>query len=505
VVTSPSLNRVRWLRVLMVVSVVALFPAFCFSPNTGGDPPPDTFPNYVTDSVDLTVMPSVVERVRVLTNRDYRRDKPPRSLAILIWLPFAVGLYGVFLLHATHDGIQVWYGVMTAGVAIGIACAVTALWRWPRVSLVLTVLAILMVVGLIFKYFPCSGISPDGRRLPRDYGIGFHMFTVALLAISGAAASATTHQLLTKYAGYAPATDRFKATADEFDRLMIVDAPAYVRDDAAWRMAQLPFVNAFSWHMTLFGFNRAVAVTFVLAIGSYIFVWAIVLHHHHRDRGWVCRQCSREYSAKESWCKRCNLIRAYSCRRIHRVLFAPIAYLAAGAAFAVIFYNDYAAAAAKQNVMATYADYLLANATRAKNLEDYFRTQGWSGSIEQEILQQARQRPGDRRALADSIDKARAQYWPSAVIAHETPRVRVSDAPPSPTFGTNEPPGVETEFAVDPIMSFHDMAYFSFVTFTTTGYGDVRPVSDGLRFWTIVENVMEILFVAMFLGVALGD
>lgn len=43
-----------------------------------------------------------------------------------------------------------------------------------------------------------------------------------------------------------------------------------------------------------------------------------------------------------------------------------------------------------------------------------------------------------------------------------------------------------------------DMLYFSFVSFTTTGYGDVRPVREEARFLVIIENILEIIFTAVF-------
>lgn len=43
-----------------------------------------------------------------------------------------------------------------------------------------------------------------------------------------------------------------------------------------------------------------------------------------------------------------------------------------------------------------------------------------------------------------------------------------------------------------------DMVYFSFVSFTTTGYGDIKAVSGPVRFCVIMENILEILFTAIF-------
>jgi hypothetical protein len=101
----------------------------------------------------------------------------------------------------------------------------------------------------------------------------------------------------------------------------------------------------------------------------------------------------------------------------------------------------------------------------------------------------AQERPdGDIRA---TLYAARARYWPSAVIAQELPRVIGSEAT------------AETQMMLDPQITFTDMLYFSFISFTTTGYGDIRPISDELRFWTVCENITEVLFTAMFFVVAM--
>ncbi|MGZ8823303.1 MAG: potassium channel family protein [Thermoanaerobaculia bacterium] len=48
-----------------------------------------------------------------------------------------------------------------------------------------------------------------------------------------------------------------------------------------------------------------------------------------------------------------------------------------------------------------------------------------------------------------------------------------------------------------------DMIYFSFVSFTTTGYGDIKAVSGPVRFCVIMENILEILFAAIFFTAAM--
>ena len=489
----------RWL--LLAFSAAAFLPVFFFSPQRGESPPPFAFPQYVTDKVDPNVIPNAIDRVRILIHRDYRSDRSLWYLGFLVWLPLGVGLFSALLFELTHHEIQRYYSLEVAAAAIAAAITVAMLWKWQYLALAM-VAASAVAVGLRVRH--CF----RNRSVPLPFGWSrggrCHLFVAAVLAVSGAVLSTSTHLLLTRYDGYAPSTDRFTELAADFDEFMEVDAPPYVRDDAAWRIAQLPSISAVGWRMTLFGLNKAAAIVFVVMALAYALVWAIVIHHHHRKRNWICEQCSTSNLAE---CSRCECLqpRGLSTLRAIRLAFSAAVYLATGVGFAVIFYNEYASAAAKQNVMAAYADYLTADGKRVQVLEAYFRKYRWSQSIEQEILSVTRHRPADAIALAGSIAKARARFWPSAVIAHETPRVREIDSPSPRHDIAQAPPRVETEFAVDPIMSFHDMAYFSFVTFTTTGYGDVRPVSDDLRFWTIIENITEILFVAFLIGTAVVD
>jgi hypothetical protein len=43
-----------------------------------------------------------------------------------------------------------------------------------------------------------------------------------------------------------------------------------------------------------------------------------------------------------------------------------------------------------------------------------------------------------------------------------------------------------------------DTMYFSFATFTTTGFGDIRPVSGPVRLLCTIENILELLFTSLF-------
>lgn len=55
-------------------------------------------------------------------------------------------------------------------------------------------------------------------------------------------------------------------------------------------------------------------------------------------------------------------------------------------------------------------------------------------------------------------------------------------------------------FDPDGITSAMDFVYFSFVTLTTLGYGDIVPVGDKARAAAMFEAIAGLLFIAVFIG-----
>lgn len=486
---------VRRLLVAFSLSLFALTPVLLFNPGRADHPPPYSFPSFAEDDVDLKIVPSVAERVYILVRRNFKVTGSSPYVAPLIWLPLAVAIFTIAVFREIHRNVRIRRDLIIFAAA-GLAGLVGLFWSWEWLPLLL--LAVAFPVLWLITRSASEAVPSDGKERKPDLGVRAHLLTITSLVLCAAVLSSSTHVMLVKYVGYAPSTDQFGDVAAKFDQLIDEIAPSYIRDDAAWRMDQVPSLNRGGLRMTLFGLNRCAAIGFVSTVAAYMFLWpTVILHHRRRVRTWTCK-CGVEDRTNKQQCAQCHAERGYDVLHFVEIVFASLVYITAGVGFAIIFYNDYTTEAAKQNVMASYADYLVADGDRTKQLEDYFRREGWSDSIEQEILRQARLRHDESHRLADFIQKTRANFWPSTVIAHETPRVHRKDVPTE-----SDKEDFETEFAVDPLMSFHDMIYFSFVSFTTTGYGDVRPVSDDLRFWTIVENIMEILFVAMFIGVAI--
>jgi hypothetical protein len=48
--------------------------------------------------------------------------------------------------------------------------------------------------------------------------------------------------------------------------------------------------------------------------------------------------------------------------------------------------------------------------------------------------------------------------------------------------------------------SFWRMFYFSAITITTVGFGDIVPITDGARFWVATEAILGIILIGLFLN-----
>ncbi|HHO58670.1 MAG TPA: two pore domain potassium channel family protein, partial [Thiotrichales bacterium] len=53
-------------------------------------------------------------------------------------------------------------------------------------------------------------------------------------------------------------------------------------------------------------------------------------------------------------------------------------------------------------------------------------------------------------------------------------------------------------------LNFSDVAYYSFVTLTTLGYGDITPVSPIARFLVYMEAVVGVFYMAVLVASLIG-
>ena len=54
------------------------------------------------------------------------------------------------------------------------------------------------------------------------------------------------------------------------------------------------------------------------------------------------------------------------------------------------------------------------------------------------------------------------------------------------------------------LASLHTFLYYSFVCLTTTGFGDISPVSEGARSLSVMEAVFGQLFMAVLIARLVG-
>jgi hypothetical protein len=199
--------------------------------------------------------------------------------------------------------------------------------------------------------------------------------------------------------------------------------------------------------------------------------------------------------------------------RLPRIIHALGAYLAVGSCFALLYFNASVNDLAKQNLLLLYAESL---DPTSKTVDVPLSNRGWNGFMAQQLAQ-LRETHGPNEEVTKLLDRARTHYWSSSSLAQELPERTVKASQdetgsarteePQPTSGTTR--GVysstdaRTEMTLVADNTLLDTIYFSFATFTTTGYGDIRPVSDEMRCWAIIENIAELLFTAIFFAIAL--
>jgi hypothetical protein len=75
-----------------------------------------------------------------------------------------------------------------------------------------------------------------------------------------------------------------------------------------------------------------------------------------------------------------------------------------------------------------------------------------------------------------------------------------------PIYGTLEAlwPGSFVDDGVGQPVFWQQLIYFSLTTLTTTGYGDILPVSAWARAFANVEQVIGVLYVAVLMGRLVG-
>ena len=354
-------------------------------------------------------------------------------------------------------GVLIWLPAITAGVAFSFLFLFHP--QLDERILVLAAAAVAVSLVLVFQYTPVAIITAvagiggavwlykrkkeePGRPIVRKGE--FHILIVTALLSAALTLSWTTHILFDKYNGLAV----FPDSSIPDIRTQLRQAGGESFDPV---VAQMRHVTAFSSHEIP---TNAWAAFFYL-IFAVIYVIYFVLYLNPLKRP------GPELYAPPPWAT---------------ITFAIAFYVAVGVGFGIRYHNTYLIAVTKHNAVVKYAGYLMetsfndvASGPATKNLSAPDR------------CVQIFEEPRPATNGLDTVLKAACRrYWPAAVIGQERPDIET---------GQNE---------LNASVSFYDLLYFSFVSFTTTGYGDIRPLSDEVRRWVILENIVEILFTAMF-------
>jgi len=126
-------------------------------------------------------------------------------------------------------------------------------------------------------------------------------------------------------------------------------------------------------------------------------------------------------------------------------------------------------------------------------------------AIEEAILTKYTIQPKEQSEAPDVIPALRT-LWPRMVPLGpneelDQERWRAANVTIWPL---NPDPAATRAFMGPAESTLEDMIYFSFVSFTTTGYGDIKPVSSEARWWVIIENVLEVFIAGLFFATVLG-
>ncbi len=422
----------------------------------------------------------------VITVNPSNDDGGLRWLAVLVWSPVAAALAAFTFAIRIHRQSLVILGCafLTCALAIVAMCLTLSTEAFLVVEVFL-ILVTLAAAGIDARRKSPRGGRSALRSARRLRGLKhLHLATAWVLLLSALLTSATTHWILRTYQGWGPSPD---LTQEDFSKLAANAESGLTSLPLFDEMQSIPSINEEFGKATPFWANRAAAWIYVFSALLYLFIWVSLLSHQWRRRlAWVRSPSSIRGSPDRRLDARVKAVLPSEVR----ILFAVVFYVSVGGAFSILYYNEYLAAASKQNAMLLWADDMRRVEGDAKEqLKLYFQDKGSTEMLEAKRLNLSTHNP----TLASKIDAIRARYWPMTIIVQERPRPVVADSGPT------------IAMVIDPQIAFHDLIYFSFVSFTTTGYGDIKPVSETLRFMTVLENIMEILFTAMFFVVAMDS
>lgn len=414
------------------------------------------------------------------------------TLKVELWRPDVRSLADMWI------GVLIW---LTPLCAVGIGGFHQKLWKHPfglTPALVLLgmvaagcpdiLAALLMAGGIAWAVIVARrvrGNEPLRRPLV--------LILFSIFALAAGASSMASHILCTRYRGLAPVLAMDEQHLPSLYSAGL-GAPAPRQEDILDDIARLPGLNTWSYPTNIF--FRAQQTTTVCLIAGLVYLCAFVVCVAKNDVAAKSEEkeapAQKDQEGNPTTDKDADT--GENAKKTSEDPYSLLAwslafYLSVGAMFGLQFYVMYVSEAARQNTLLLYSRVLQLAAPDAAQLQRQFAQYGWSRRLENDLdtLRRVAALPNNLTAIRQAT---LAGYWGSAVVAQERPAVAA-------TLG-------QTSFKLAPDATVFDLFYFSFASFTTTGYGDMRPISDAARMWAVVENVAELLFTALFFAVVLN-
>jgi hypothetical protein len=502
--------REQFRLIAITVCVLALMGAlFAYSADNGEQ----AAPQYALAESEIPRLPggAIIQNtgglVIMAVSRGEEQFGDALLVGMLVWMPtLTAAIAFAFFLHFQSLSTSWWY-LLAFLLAIAVS---TVTWNW-RLSVAGLLLFLIVVAAWPRKHLQrdaaaTSGTIPVTKSAVDDKtGFRWHRLIVVILLTSALFMSTTTHAIFDANNGFAILPHEDWSTLErQIDELSLQTPPSGASALAS-QMALVPRRNAFTPTFDHFAINLVSSIVYLLTSIVYLLYWTVrlgpelcagpdsrtarlALFARRLRRKRPSRPASPPSSAPSS------LLARNAAGALVMVTFAIAFYISVGVGFGIRYYNSYVTAVAQQNAMLRFAGHTIdVYGLLHPDVDEEIDPSQEPPQECVPLLRRAAKRGDLRPELADALVSACGRHWPSSVISQERPR-----------SGSVQPDGDPTpNLAFDPFISFDDLLYFSFVSFTTTGYGDIKPVSDEIRRWVIIENISEILFTAMFFVTAM--
>lgn len=473
--TRSSLARDGVAAITIAVVVTIGFGLY-FAADAHVDPRAPLPPNSIRPTTEFLALlqgasTQPIPLIRVAYRRPDSDSLANALLGSLVWLPAVTGVLAALLQYQVHGSLLTDEERERSERERHGPDAKKLRWSAAILTFVLFFLAILWAtidnafVGLLLAILVMGGLLAIWLipAIPNRYVL----IAALLFMVTGLAASTTSHRLYTAYHGLV----LVPFSNQEAEQRLLTDlqrdinaAPNVTADDVFDRIERLPSMSRWDSGTAIFAKNRVATKGVIISALVYLLAFSPVLQ---------------------------RIKAQYHVRTGFVIAYALMLYLAVGAAFGLLYFNDVLSEAGRQNVLCILAEGASAPNAEFERLKEQFTRFGWSDKLERAI-EQVRSAATPRSS--EVVRAALAEHWSNSVIAQEQPqsiRDQSGRLRPEAHLVSNQ--------------TLADMFYFSFASFTTTGYGDIRPVSDSARFWSIIENIAELLFTAIFFVVALAE